>query len=86
MPYIPAVDRTPFDLDIEIIARKVDTPGQLAYIVYRLMGRVVSRWGGHFEDFATVRGAMLEAVDEFRRRQTAPYEDAKKAENGDVAI
>jgi len=84
MPYIEAVDRTPFDADIEILARKVDSPGQLAYIVYRLMGRVVSRWGGHFVDFALVRGVVMEAVDEFRRRQTVPYEEAKKATNGDV--
>lgn len=83
---MPQVERIAFDSDIEILARKIDSPGQLAYIVYRLMGRVVSRWGGHFADFAAVRGTVMEAVDEFRRRQTVPFEETKMAENGDVKL
>lgn len=86
MPYIPAPDRVAFDFDVENLARKVDNPGQLAYIVYRLMGLVVQRWGGHFSEYAHVRGIVMEAVDEFRRRQTVPYEKTKQAENGDVKI
>ena len=84
MPYIVKTLRIAFDSEIESLVGKVDEPGDVAYIIYRLAKGVVTRWGGRFSDYATFMGAAGEALAEFRRRAIGLYEEKKKLENGDV--
>ena len=84
MPYIEATEREKFDVEIDSLARSITSAGHLAYVVYRLAGMVVKNWGGGFVPRAEVNGAVIEAMAEYRRRETVPYEAKKCEENGDV--
>ena len=59
------------------------TPGALTYAIYRLMHNYLGV-GPTFADHAEVLGCVEAAKLEFYRRKCAPYEDAKRGENGDV--
>jgi hypothetical protein len=79
MPYIDAIDRA------EILnGRRAETPGELNY---RLTITVLSYIRSHDLNYQTIndiKGALQGALAEFDRRVTAPYENRKRAENGDV--
>lgn len=61
----------------------IKTPGRLAYLVQQIMLDYYHEKPG-FTQWAAMRGAIEDQVDEFRRRVIAPYEDQKAKENGDV--
>jgi len=86
MPYLKPVERAAFNVEIQQLARKTETPGQVAYVIYAYLKLVIAEWGGSFEMYALVFGAAGEAIAEARRRLLGPYEDAKRAENGDVDL
>lgn len=58
--------------------------GGLAYITFRLMLAFVRAEKIRFWRLALAGGVVIFALLEFYRRVVAPYEDDKKAENGDV--
>ncbi len=86
MPYIDPKDRPTIEFaGLENLCGAVPemTSGELTYIVYRLL----TAWCAsvpRFSTFAEATGAVAYAIVEFNRRVVAPYEDAKRAENGDV--
>jgi len=58
-------------------------PGGLTYLLYRLCLDALPA-EPRYRDYHAVIGALEAAKLEFYRRQVAPYEDSKIAENGDV--
>jgi hypothetical protein len=81
VPYILTTER--FDMDQKLDAVPVDGPGALAYAVTRLCQRHLN---GRlkFANLALVVGVLVCVTLELYRRVIAPYEDTKRAENGDV--
>ena len=83
MPYIPHTQRRRLDYLMLGLDTQIETPGDLAYVLYRIMRGFWRRRPG-FSQWASMRGAIEDQVDEFRRRVVDEYEDAKRKENGDV--
>lgn len=81
MPYIHHEQRQP--LDQLLYGLEPQTPGDLAYVIYRLMLRYWQKKPGYAR-WAELRGVVDDQVDEFRRRVINDYEDRKRQENGDV--
>ena len=88
MPYICKEERFLFDSDIHSIASKLTNPGQLTYIICKLLWGV---WDTHrsFKDWCKLRAAVEEAVSDFRERHISVqspegYEYGKLLENGDI--
>lgn len=83
MPYIREEDRERLRLLLIALPEEINTSGELAYVVTHLMYQFWKR-DPSFDNWARTRGAVDDQVDEMRRRVIAPYEDAKRGENGDV--
>ena len=80
MPYITQPTRA------YVNAHDPCSPGELNYAITRLISKyLVRRPGCHtYSDLNDVLGALEGAKLEFVRRVVVPYEDRKRAENGDV--
>lgn len=83
MPYITQPRRDHIDPMMYGLSERIETPGDLAYVVYRLMLHYWRR-APSFARWAEMRGAVGDMADEFRRRVICEYEDQKMKENGDV--
>lgn len=60
-------------------------PGELAFVLYGVCADYLHRQGSpHYSNYASVVGVLETVKLELFRRQVAPYEDAKIAQNGDV--
>lgn len=59
-------------------------PGDLTYRLTMLIEAYRYDRGDSFSTFAEIVGALEQTKDEFQRRVIHPYEDRKRAENGDV--
>lgn len=90
MPYIKSQDRTELDdlIDKLVITLQRDqgehgpSAGKLNYVITKLLDK--SHPQHSYEVYNKISG-ILSCVDkEFYRRRTAPYEDYKIFENGDV--
>ena len=89
MPYIPESDRKQYRSIIEELAGIVPQdrslrPGHLNYIVSLLFEKVYGnsmRYADHNEAIGVLNCIQLELY----RRKTAPYEDVKIKEEGDLA-
>lgn len=79
MPYIDQEARDQLDAG----GRPVKV-GELTYVLTRAVLEYVQAKGAKFATFADVLAALDATAREFYRRQVAPYEDGKIAENGDV--
>lgn len=85
MPYIKQYDKLKFQALISEIKESVpSTPGELNYLITVLCNNYIDRNGGKYQQHNDVLGVLNAANQEFYRRSTAPYEDAKIKENGDV--
>lgn len=62
----------------------ITSPGDLAFVFYRLCQLYVIRNGRKFETLNGIVGVLETTKSEFIRRILAPYEDRKMRENGDV--
>lgn len=80
MPYIKHTDR--FQLIYQ--EREADTPGELNFMITRLLSHYLDSKGKSYQTINDVMGALEGAKLEFYRRVAAPYEDTKIKENGDV--
>lgn len=88
MPYIKREERKQYQKLVEELAALVPTdrsarPGHMNYLVSLLIQRVYGselRYADHNEVLGFLTGVSLE----FYRRKTAPYEDVKIAEEGDL--
>jgi len=79
MPYIKMNDRKALDegdwpLD----------PGSLNYVLTRTVENYIQAYGRNYTTFNEVLGVLEAMKLELYRREIAPYENAKLAENGDV--
>ena len=82
MPYIPQKDREEMDdLVEEMFAHGVEPNGSLNYVLFKFCKHYVSP---SYNDYKNFIGELTECAAEIRRRLLAPYEDAKREENGDV--
>ena len=81
MPYISREDRQKFNID-DLVP---ETPGELNYVISELCSAYLTRKGLGYTNCNEIVG-VLECVKlEFYRRLTAPYEDKKINENGDIS-
>lgn len=83
MPYIIPDKRSRFDAAIWELQTKISTEGELNYVITRL----VQDLNLHLQGYAylnAIVGVLSCVLQEFYRRVAVPYEDAKRAENGDV--
>ena len=80
MPYITKFQRP----DLDSCSRLPVTPGELNYVITRYLTGYCTTQGLSYQTINDVLGALEGAKQEFYRRVAVPYEDAKKAENGDV--
>jgi len=81
MPYINP-DRADYLSDkIYELSRNIHNLGELNYVITKLL---LSEAPAIYSDFAALIGTLECAQLEFYRRAVAPYEDKKRAENGDV--
>ena len=89
MPYIDKDTRSLFDNKIDMLLNTLCdddkfNPGELNYIIYRLLRGIVKRKGIRYELLNALAGVLECCGIEFQRRVVAPYEDKKIKENGDV--
>lgn len=90
MPYIDRRRRGQLDRHIDEIVRWIAMPGELNYVISRLLTKLVvldsidNPPQVSYHDLSRWRAAVTDAADEFYRRVMAPYEDQKASENGDV--
>ena len=83
MPYIRKGLRGVFDHQIDALINVINQPGELTYVVYRLMRGFIGTEKNYFR-LATCVGAMFLCIMEFTRRVVFPYEDKKIHDNGEV--
>lgn len=80
MPYITKDSRE----HLEKEAEQISTPGELNYVISRLIDEYVSQQGMNYTTLNSVVGVLECAKNEFYRRVVVPYEDQKLEENGEV--
>ena len=84
MPYIKGLARPQIDLAVSDIANDVyRQPGALNYAITKLVQAFLGE-DENYASFATATGVLENVKQEMYRRLVAPYEDRKRAENGDV--
>ena len=83
MPYIKPEARTCFDDEINEIVRVLEEPGELCYVVYKLLNDLTKE-DKNFKKMSRLISEVECAKLEFYRRIVAPYEDSKIKENGDI--
>lgn len=83
MPYIDRAQRPKLDGPIDELLDRINSAGQLNYVVTRL-ARGFAR-APSYERYNTAIGVLECAKLELYRGPIARYEDAKKVANGDVA-
>ena len=81
MPYVPQGSRRDLSPWAPAFAR---TEGELNFQLTSLLVEYIEENGLSYERIGDVEGALQNASKEFARRVTAPYEDLKIQENGDV--
>ena len=84
MPYIKQEDRDCLDETMSELNYKIINEGELNYVITSLCIDYVNRNGKDYSTLNAVHGVLNCADKEFYRRMTAPYEDRKIEENGDV--
>jgi hypothetical protein len=80
MPYIDKPRRRALIIEREVPA----TTGELNFLLTREVIAYVVAHGLCYRSINDVLGALEGAKQEFYRRVAVPYEDVKRAENGDV--
>ena len=82
MPYIPAEDRDALEPHSQ---RDAMNAGELNYQITCLVDQYVAH-NLDYQSINDVTGVLNCAGDEFYRRIAAPYEDYKRAVNGEVYV
>jgi hypothetical protein len=84
MPYIADITREILDADVSSLSEKIETAGELNYVITRLVAGYARDGGVTYSNLNAVIGALECAKLELYRRLAAPYEDGKIKANGDV--
>lgn len=88
MPYIKQTIRdriTVFD-PFSVLQPDECNAGTLNYILTRIVMKYLHAQGWSYQTMNDIVGALEQAKDEFQRRIVHPYEETKKAANGDVYL
>ena len=83
MPYIAKESRCYLNLVIKNFT--VNTPGILNYIITRICHVYIKNVGLKYSTLNEVIGVLECAKQELIRQVVNPYEDKKKAENGNIS-
>jgi len=83
MPYIKLDERNNFDPVLESLPR-INTKGQLAYCVFKLMIRYMKDREYRYSNLHDCVYAAMHCADEFRRRFLDAREDKAMEDNGDI--
>jgi len=86
MPYIMKEMRPAFDIHLDNIGPHTTSAGDLNYCISRLVGYYIKSHGKSYTTMNDCIGVLEAAKLELYRRLTAPYEDVKIKENGDVDL
>ena len=81
MPYIKAEQRH----DIMIEGRSPCTPGELNFVLTKVVCRYIHERGLSYTTANEIVGTLDACKLEFYRRIVVPYEQCKQEENGDVS-
>lgn len=90
MPYIKQEDRKKFNEDFEgidldgIAEHLIESEGELNYVITKICQGYIKKFGKSYKTLNAVHGVLNCANLELYRKITAPYEDIKIKENGDV--
>ena len=89
MPYIDSVSRDLLEKPVLELANLIAEPGDLNYVICSLLSMLLNAddvvpGGPSYSDLSRWRAAVNDASDEFYRRAMVPYEESKRARNGDV--
>lgn len=84
MPYIDQTSRDSLDTNIELLAKKILTSGEMNYVITKLLLSYLGQRTKCYANYNEVIGVLECAKLEFYRRQIADYERVKMIENGDV--
>lgn len=84
MPYISKLDRVKFEKVLSVLGKLPYLPiGELNYLITSIIDQQIGS-KPNYQKYNDMIG-VLECIKlELYRRQTAPYEDYKKNNNGDV--
>ncbi|MFN8392059.1 MAG: hypothetical protein U0136_17340 [Bdellovibrionota bacterium] len=88
MPYIKREERAQYqellnELSKKIPADRMARPGHLNYVISLLLDKVYGK-NLRYADHNEALGVLAGVSQEFYRRKTAPYEDIKIREEGDL--
>ncbi len=85
MPYIAKQRRESYLPLLKLIKEtRIDAPGELNFLVTKLMLTYLEQHGENYRVLGEVIGTIEAAKAEFVRRKLFPLEQAKCAENGDI--
>jgi len=84
MPYIKEKDKREMYNAIQDLQNFVISKGDLNYAICELVGRLIINDEISYTKISKWIDAVHDAEAELRRRLLVPYEELKKAENGDV--
>lgn len=87
MPYIDRSKRTPLDEALEPALKKIALgrdKGEMNYMLTRLVLAWLRQRGQSYNTISDVKAVLDDVRSEFHDRYMRPYEDKKRAENGDV--
>lgn len=87
MPYIDRPKRPSLDEALEPVLKKIALgrdKGEINYIFMRLALAWLRQRGQSYDSLSDVEAILADVRSEFHDRYTRPYEDKKRAENGDV--
>jgi len=84
MPYIKEKDKREMYNAIQDLQNFVISKGDLNYAICELVGRLIINDEISYTKISEWVDAVHDAEAELRRRLLVPYEELKKAENGDV--
>lgn len=82
MPYIVEAKKMRIDFALSQLGRMEH--GDLTYAITALMNRYVADHGRRYTVLSQARASCADAATEFYRRVVVPYEETKRAENGDA--
>ena len=87
MPYVERSKRPPLDEALEPALKKIALgreKGEINYMITRIVLAWLRARGQSYNAISDVKAVLDDVRSEFHDRYMRPYEDRKRAENGDV--
>jgi hypothetical protein len=84
MPYIKEIDRNKFDYLIKQLEERIESKGDLNYIISELTARLILKTGISYTSISNWIDGVHGAERELTRQLLHPYEDQKIMENGQL--